>query len=112
MGSHRERVSLALARSFCFPNLIGLYEVIENRYELSHACDDRNLRRLLVRFQMGVVSPNLLVVADRNKCSHVQNGSNVASPSHDKSLPPRVARIAIHRSNAYEFCDLLAIELA
>lgn len=58
MGSHRERVSLALARSFCFPNLIGLYEVIENRYELSHACDDRNLRRLLVRFQMGGVSPN------------------------------------------------------
>ena len=58
MGSHRERVSLALARSFCFPNLIGLYEVIENRYELSHACDDRNLRRILVRFQMGVVSPN------------------------------------------------------
>ena len=50
MGSHRERVSLALARSFCFPNLIGLDEVIENGYELSHACDDRNLRLFLVRF--------------------------------------------------------------
>lgn len=36
MGSHRERVGLALARSFCFPNLIGLDEVIENGYELSH----------------------------------------------------------------------------
>lgn len=50
MGSHRERVSVALARSFCFPNLIGLDEVIENGYELSHTRDDRYLRLFLMRF--------------------------------------------------------------
>jgi hypothetical protein len=50
MGRHRERVSLVLTRSFFFPCLIGLYQVVENGYELSHARDDRNLRFLFVRF--------------------------------------------------------------
>ena len=61
---------------------------------------------------MCIVRPNLLVVADSDKCGHIQDGSNVATPSHDESLAHRVARIAIHRCNAYEFCDLLSIEFA
>lgn len=66
MGSHRERISLALARSFYLPNRIRSYQVIENGHELPHPRDDRDLRLLLVRFEMFVVSPNLGVVADGN----------------------------------------------
>jgi len=50
MGSHCERVSLVLTRSFFCPFWIGLYQVVENGDELSHARDDRNLRLLFVRF--------------------------------------------------------------
>jgi len=35
---------------------------------------------------MCVVRLNLLVVADIDKCGHKQDGSNVATPSHDESL--------------------------
>jgi hypothetical protein len=44
------------------------------------------------RFKMCVVGLNLLVVPDSDKCGHIQDRSNVATPFHDESLAHRVAR--------------------